>query len=106
MNAASKMGLALALVMWSAGPLAAASYNGTIGLVQVSEINGSETARFYVAASALSLYATGVEQDLLREALVHKAFVSVSYTVMTCPPGITGSCGLVSMVTLSAANVP
>ena len=105
MNMMRSMGVLLALAAGS-GPLAAASYNGTINLVQASEINGVETARFYIAAGTLSLYAKGIEQELLREALVHKAYVSVGYTPISCPPGILGSCGDVTLVTLSAVNVP
>lgn len=107
MNAARKVGLALGLVVLGlAGELAAASYTGKINLVQVSDINGSESARFYVSPGALSLYAAGVEQDLLREAFMRKVTVSVFYSAMICPNGILGTCGLVSTVTVDAGNLP
>lgn len=99
------LGFALA-ALGLAGEAAAGSYAGKISLVQVSNINGSETARFYVSAGALSLYASGVEQDVLRDAFMRKVTVSVFYSAMICPAGILGTCGLVSTVTVDAGNLP
>lgn len=74
------------------------NFAGKITLVQVTGSPGS--LRFFVSGSGLSLFATGDYKEVLLHAFMHKATVSLSYTPITCPGGITGTCGNVFLVTV------
>jgi hypothetical protein len=83
------------LILASAVPALADNFFGKMTLVQVSTLG----TRFFVQPKGLSLFATGEYRDVLLEALSHKANVSVGYTKIACPGGITGTCGNVNFVT-------
>ena len=79
------------------------NFNGRITLVQVTGNPGA--LRFFVSGgSGLSLFATGDYKEVLLQAFMHKAFVSLAYTPITCPGGITGICGNVVFVTVDSTN--
>jgi len=87
----------------AAEPASAESFNGRIRLVQTTGTEG--TLRFFITTpSPLSLFATGVAKEMLLQAVAVKAFVSIGYTPIACPGGITPPCGLVTFVTLDTVN--
>ena len=78
------------------------------GKFDIADNFGTNTStRFYNATVGLSVFApAGIPGDLLREAFFRKTYVNVSYTPIACPAGITGSCGTVTTVSVSASNIP
>jgi hypothetical protein len=76
-------------------PPPAQNYHGQIDLVSTWE----QSMRFFVRAQRLNLFATGESRGLMLEAFFKKAYLSVAYTTMTCPPGVEGRCGKVNFVT-------
>ena len=83
----------------------AENYGGRIDLV--SALSASPTSyRAFVRASSLSLYAEGRLADLLAQAFFRKAAVSVSYDVIPCSGGITGTCGRVRSVSADVTGIP
>ena len=83
----------------------AANFNGKLDVVDYN--SASNSARYYSYTAGLSIFApTGVAGDLLREAYFEKATVNVSYTPIACPGGITGACGNLLFVSVSAAAIP
>ncbi len=83
----------------------ALSYNGRIDLVQSTGAN-STSVRYYISAQGLSVFATGVNETILREAFFRKANVSISYQPMDCPNGTLGTCGSLTLITVHALNLP
>lgn len=81
-------------------PAIAVNYVGKITLVQVT----AQGTRFYVRAQRLSLYAKGEYRDVLLEGFYKKSNFSIGYTPMTCPSGITGTCGKVTFVSVDVSN--
>jgi hypothetical protein len=97
-NALLSLAAAACLTFASVPSAHAANFAGRITLVQVTGIEG--TLRFFVSGSGLSLFASGDFKDVLLHAFYQKANVSVGYNVITCPGGITGTCGAVFFVTV------
>jgi hypothetical protein len=84
-------------------PAYAANVNAKITVVQVT---GSGT-RFFMQPQNLSLFASSAEhRAVLLEAFFRKATVSVGYTPISCPGGITTTCGTVTFVSVSATAIP
>jgi hypothetical protein len=76
---------------------------GKINIVQTSSIG----MRFFMQPQALSLFTTSAEhRELLLGAFFRKASLNVSYTKITCPGGITGTCGTVTFVSVDATAIP
>ena len=97
------MALVAAASLMVASPSAeAANFFGKITLVQVTGTEG--TLRFFVSGSTLSLFASGDFKDVLLHAFYHKATASIAYTVITCPGGITGTCGTVTFVSVDQSG--
>jgi hypothetical protein len=92
--------VAAACVTFASVPAAnAANFFGRITLVQVTGTEG--TLRFFISGGAgLSLFASGDFKDVLLHAFYQKANASISYNVITCPGGITGTCGAVTFVSV------
>ena len=90
------------LILASAVPVLADNFVGKITLVQVTSLG----TRFFVQPKGLSLFATGEYRDVLLESFYHKANVSVGYTKIPCPGGITGTCGNVNFVSVDQSNLP
>ena len=82
----------------------AANFVGKISLVQNTGTDG--TLRFFVRESGLSLFASGDFKDVLLQVFFNKSFVSIAYTPITCPGGITGTCGTVNFVSVDVSNLP
>jgi hypothetical protein len=76
----------------------AANFFGRITLVQNTGTPG--TLRFFISSSGLSLFASGDFKDVLLQGFYAKANISVGYNVITCPGGITGTCGTVTFVSV------
>lgn len=85
--------------LWASAAMAV-NYVGKLDLVQVTS-NGT---RFFVRASSLSLFASGDYRDVMLEGYFRKSNFSVGYQPMTCPGGITGTCGKVNFVSVDTTN--
>lgn len=96
------LGVALAccLAMLSATPSFADNYSGKIDLMQFT----SSGIRFFVKSTALSLFASGDAREILLVGFYRKASLSIGYTPTPCPPGISGTCGNVSFVSVDSTN--
>jgi hypothetical protein len=75
-----------------------ADYSGKIDTVEVVGEGTTGTTRFFVSQKKLSLYAKGDFKDLLLRGFFQKASMDMGYTVITCPPGILGTCGQIFFV--------
>jgi hypothetical protein len=96
---------AIALLGLAATNAHAINYNGRIDLVQSTGANGT-SARYYIAAQSLSVFATGLNESILRDAFFRKAYVNLAYEPVQCPNGILGACGNLTVVTVHALNIP
>ena len=90
------------LILASAVPVLADSFVGKITLVQVTSVG----TKFYVQPKGLSLFAAGEYREALLHAFYHKANVSVGYTTIACPGGLSGTCGNVNFVSVDQSNFP
>ena len=85
----------------------AANFAGKFDVESSDFSSNNGTVRFYSASQGLSIFAApGGYATLLQEAFFRKTFVNVSYAPTVCPPGISGSCGTLSTITVAAANIP
>lgn len=80
--------LALALV---GGPAWAETYQGKLDQVDVR----ANQLRFVAREAGLTLFATGLYQDVLLRAFFAKAKMTLDYQVQPCGGGTPGKCGAV-----------
>lgn len=92
--------LAIGIAVAVPAPARAENYFGKIDLVQVTS-NGT---RFFIRTQGLSLYATGGYRDVLLQVFFKKSSVSLAFSPITCPAGITGRCGKVDFVSVDVSN--
>jgi hypothetical protein len=93
---------------WIAGLVAslalavpAAAANGFwFGKVDLVEKTAKRSMRFFVRESGLSLFARGDAKEILLQGFFAKASMSVAYTPIICPNGISGTCGWVTFVSV------
>jgi hypothetical protein len=94
----------LLLIVLSASSAFADNVHGQIAVVQTSSSLGT---RFFIRTNNLSLFTTSADHKaLLLEAFMRKAFVDVGYTRITCPGGITGTCGTVNFASVDITAIP
>ncbi len=93
--------LTLGLLVAAATPAWADNYAGRLTLVQTT----SAGTRFFVRPQSLSLFAAGDHRDVLMNAFFRQSFVSLGYTRITCPGGITGTCGQVNFTSVDVSNL-
>ncbi|KFN42587.1 hypothetical protein [Arenimonas oryziterrae] len=99
--------LASVLLAAACADAQAANFNGKFDIVQTTAATPAGTLRYYNAVNGLSIFAEpGTAADLMREALFRKTLVSIAYTPIVCPFGITGSCGTLTAITVNAGNIP
>ena len=106
--AATAKGNAVLRSAWIVGlivPLAlgapAAAANGFwFGKVDLVEKTAKRSVRFFVRDRGLSLFARGDAKEILLQGFFAKARMSVGYTPVICPNGITGTCGWVTFVSV------
>lgn len=86
-------------------PASAAYFGGKFDVAATD--SSSSNVRYYNAAQGLSIYAApGPSAAVLQDAFFRKTYVSLNYTPQVCPPGITGTCGSLTTITVSAFNIP
>jgi hypothetical protein len=85
----------------------ATNYSGKFDIAQSDNMGSPTTIRYYNMASALSIYApANSNADILREAFFKKTYISISYTPIVCPGGVTGTCGTLVSISVNASNIP
>lgn len=93
--------LGLGLLLAAATPAWANNYFGKLTLVQTN----SAGTRFFVRPQSLSLFAVDDHRDVLLNAFFRQSNVSISYTTIACPGGITGTCGRVNFTSVDVTNL-
>lgn len=79
------------------------TYSGTLRIVTNTGV--ADTLRFRVEPpGTLSLFTSGDSKDIILQGYYRKAFMSINYTPNACPPGISGTCGTVTSVTVTSVN--
>lgn len=86
----------LAATLMLASPAWAEQYTGFIDRVD----SKASLLRFQLNEPNLSLYASGLHQDLLLRAFFAKMRVTVDYQGLPCGGGVTGKCGTVNVVSV------
>ena len=82
-------------------------FGGKFDFVQTDNSSSSGSLRYYNSAQGLSVFAApGSNATVLQSAFFRKAYVSIQYTVIACPPGFVGTCGSLTYITVDAANLP
>jgi hypothetical protein len=84
----------------------AAYYYGKFDYAQ-SDFSSSTRMHYYNVAAGLHIYTTpGGNADLMQAAFMRKAPVDVTYSVIACPAGISGTCGSIIVLNVSAVTIP
>ena len=93
-------------LLGSLGPARAANFGGKFDFVQ-TDSSSTGSLRYYNSAQGLSILAPpGSNATVLQSAFFRKAYVSIVYSAALCPPGIVGTCGTLSYITVDASNLP
>ena len=90
---------ALTALLALAAP-AAATNGFWFGRVDLVEKTAKRSVRFFVRDQGLSLFARGDAREIMLQGFYAKARMSVGYTPIVCPNGITGPCGWVTFVSV------
>ena len=84
----------------------AAYYYGKFDYAQ-SDISNSTRMGYYNVAKGLHIYTTpGGNADLMLAAHMRKAPVDITYAVIACPAGISGTCGSIVALGVTASTIP
>jgi hypothetical protein len=72
-----------------------------------SDVSNSTRMRYSNTAAGLGIYTTpGANADLMQAAFMRKAPIDVTYNVIACPAGVTGTCGALVVLNVSAITIP
>lgn len=90
------MRMAMLVLMLVAAPAGAETYQGKLDQVDVR----ANQLRFVAREAGLTLFATGLYQDVLLRGFFAKAKMTIEYQAQPCGGGTPGKCGAVHGVSI------
>ena len=85
-------------------PALGAAEKSWFGKIDLAEKAPGRSIRFFAHKDGLSLFARGDFKTILLQGYYAKARMSVGYSSIECPSGITGPCGRVNFVSVDQGN--
>ena len=99
-----RIAASLAAIILLVQPALGATEKSWFGKFDLVEKTSGRSVRFFARKDGLSLFARGDFKVILLEGYYAKARMSVGYTTIDCPGGITGPCGRVDFVSVDVGN--